>query len=171
MIPDQKLERMIKASERTKEQLRTIKELEGSIDGKFRAVIKQIVVNEIEKAIKQLKDMYPSIDVDDPAQSIRDRFNRETWIEVRPAGIIYQFSAHTAQTSLLRRYALDARTSSVYLPAGAFVKMISDLKTSIMKGDMDQQIQSSTNSIIYTRMKQVETTYISEWRKQTEYSH
>ncbi len=50
MIPGQKLEGMIEASEQTKEQLRVIKELEGSIDDKVRAVISQLVVKEIDEA-------------------------------------------------------------------------------------------------------------------------
>lgn len=171
MIPYQPLERITRASKQTEEQLRTIEELEGSIDEKVRAVIRPVVVDEIDGVVKQLK-MDPRIDLDNPTRNTGGPFSEtETWIEGYPTGIIYQFRVHTAAASLLRRYALTKETSSMYLPIDIFMKMISDLKASITKGEMDQQIKSRTESIIYTRMGQVEATYIPEWRKQTESGH
>lgn len=166
MIPDLQFERLAQASKQTKTQLRVIGELESSIDEKFRAIIRHVVVNEIDEAIKQLKNFDPSIDLDNPTHNARDRFNRETWIDGTPSGIIYRFYVRTMEIGFFRQLAIKGGTSSAYLPARVFMQMIIDLKASITKGDMDQQIHSKTDTIIYTRMRQVEETLIPEWRKQ-----
>jgi len=46
------------------------------------------------------------------------------------------------------------------------MKIINDLKINIIKGELDQRLHSKSDSFIYERMKQVEETLISEWRKQ-----
>ena len=168
MIPDQSLERVIKASERTGQQLKTIKELEDSIDDKARAVIRQTVVKEIDEAVKQLKQTNPNIDPDNPANNnIPSSKRTETWINGYQNILAYRFQALTTEESFLKERAIEGGPSKAYLPAPVFIEMISDLKADILKGEMDQMIHSRTASIIYTRMKELEATYIPEWKKQT----
>jgi hypothetical protein len=169
MIPDNELERLIEASERTKEQLTTIKALEGNIDGKVRAVIRQIVVKEIDEVVGQLKQRNPNVDLNSPPNdTVPFSKQAETWINGNQVVLGYRFQVITTNGDFFKRRALEGVLSSAYLPAPVFMKMTSDLRADVLKGELDQQIRSRTDSIMYARMKEVEATYIPEWRKQTE---
>ncbi len=174
MISDQSLQSARELLRATETQLRTIEKLGGIIDEKVRTAIREVVVNEIDAVVKKLRETHPNVDLDRPVHNTRALYPTELWIEGednRAPFPTYHFRIHETGAEFLKKLAVEGGIGSsifVNLPAEDFMKMISELKTTITKGEMDQQIHSHADFLIYISMRQVEERLIPVWRRQLE---
>jgi hypothetical protein len=162
MSIDQLLERLSRIHETAKANLDTINGFGPTFEIRIKQAIRQAAIEDIDKIVQDLKNMAEK----DKISWNPTLRNYETWIKASYANNSYFFIPGSNPRRIFIRAATSPDSRGIWLPATLFFIMVEELKSSILKGDMDEQISLLGGKLIYDKMGVADSANIKKWKRE-----